>query len=47
MTVLVIKTVLQTELPLIKHNLLYEPGLKGAYYMYCTYMNYRYIEIYM
>jgi hypothetical protein len=30
MTVLVIKIVLQTELPLIRHNLLYEPGLKEA-----------------
>jgi hypothetical protein len=28
MAVLVIKLVLQTELPLIRHNLLYEPGLK-------------------
>jgi hypothetical protein len=30
MTVLVIKIVLQIELPLIGHNLLYEPGLKEA-----------------
>jgi hypothetical protein len=30
MTVLVIKIVLQPELPLIRHNLLYEPGLKEA-----------------
>jgi hypothetical protein len=30
MTVLVIKIVLQTELPLITHNLLYEPRLKEA-----------------
>jgi hypothetical protein len=30
MTVQVIKLVLQLELPLIRHNLLYEPGLKGA-----------------
>jgi hypothetical protein len=38
MTVQVIKLVLQAELPLIGHNLLYEPGLKEAYYMYCTYI---------
>jgi hypothetical protein len=43
MTVLVIKLVLQPELPSIRHNLLYEPKLKEAEYMYCTYMNYRYI----
>jgi hypothetical protein len=36
------KLVLQTELPLIRHNLLYEPGLKEAQYLCCTYMNYRY-----
>jgi hypothetical protein len=30
MTVLVIKLVLQLELPLIRHSLLYEPGLIGA-----------------
>jgi hypothetical protein len=30
MTVLVIKIVLQPELPLIRHNLLYEPGVKAA-----------------
>jgi hypothetical protein len=30
MPVLVIKLVLQPELPLIGHNLLYDPGLKGA-----------------
>jgi hypothetical protein len=30
MTVQVIKLVLQPELPLIGHNLLYEPGLKEA-----------------
>jgi hypothetical protein len=30
MTVQVIKLPLQPELPLIKHNLLYEPGLKEA-----------------
>jgi hypothetical protein len=30
MNVLVTKIVLQTELPLIRHNLLYEPGLKEA-----------------
>jgi hypothetical protein len=40
MTVLVIRLVLQPELPLIRHNLLYEPGLKEAYHMYCTHMNY-------
>jgi hypothetical protein len=34
MTVLMIKIVLQRELPLIRHNLLYEPGLKGAHYIY-------------
>jgi hypothetical protein len=32
------KLVLQPELPL-----LCEPGLEEAKYMYCTYMNYRYI----
>jgi hypothetical protein len=42
-TVLVIKLPLQLELSLIRHNLLYEPGLKEASYMYCTYINYRYI----
>jgi hypothetical protein len=30
MAVLVGKIVLQPELPLIRYNLLYEPGLKGA-----------------
>jgi hypothetical protein len=43
MTVLVIKIVLQPELPLIRHNLLHEPGLKDALYMPymdCTYVNY-------
>jgi hypothetical protein len=30
MIVLVIKMVLETELPLTRHNLLYEPGLKEA-----------------
>jgi hypothetical protein len=30
MTVLAIKIVLQPELPLIRHNLLYEPELKEA-----------------
>jgi hypothetical protein len=34
MTVLVIKLMLQPELPLIGHNLLYEPGLKEAYALY-------------
>jgi hypothetical protein len=29
-TVLVIKLVLQPELPFIRHNLLYKPGLKEA-----------------
>jgi hypothetical protein len=42
MTVPVIKIVLQTELPFIRHNLLYEPGLKKTQYMYCIYMNYIY-----
>jgi hypothetical protein len=36
MTVLVIKIVLQTELLMIRHNLLYEPGLKrGLIYVLC------------
>jgi hypothetical protein len=34
MTILVIEIVSQTELPLIGHNLLYEPRLKEAYVLY-------------
>jgi hypothetical protein len=38
MTALLIKIVLQTELPLIRHNLLYEPGLKrGPIYVVYIY----------
>jgi hypothetical protein len=34
LTVLVFKIMLQTELLLIRHNLMYEPRLKEAYYRY-------------